>query len=65
MHTPENMAAVAEIVSIHRRSQQLNNSETSLRRILPKDPGMKPNKAQLVQDRLTEDADLGINHFLR
>ena len=44
--TPENIAAVAESVreasltSIHRLSQQLNISETSLRRILH----MTPNK---------------------
>ena len=35
--------------SIHRRSQQLNISETSLRRILHKDLGMQPHKVQLVQ----------------
>ena len=46
VRTPENIAAVAESVceapstsSIHRRSQQLNISETSLRRILHKDLG--------------------------
>ena len=45
MQTPENIAAVAERVcaapstSIHRRSQQLNISETSLRRVLYKDLG--------------------------
>ena len=43
LRTPENMAAVAKSVceapstSIQRRSQQLNISETSLRRILHKD----------------------------
>ena len=53
---PENIAAVAESVrealstSIHRRSLQLNISETSLRRILYKDLGMTPHKAQLVQE---------------
>ena len=42
VHTPENIAAVAESVceapstSIHSRSQQLNISETSLRRICMK-----------------------------
>ena len=47
VRTPENISAVAESVceapstSIHRRSQQLNISETSLRRILHKDLGMK------------------------
>ena len=56
VHTPENIAAVAESVceapstSIHRRSQQLNISETSLRRILHKDLGMMPYKVQLVQE---------------
>ena len=55
VRTPENIAAVAESVceapstSIHRRSQQLNISETSLRRILHKDLGMTPYK-QLVQE---------------
>ena len=45
MRTPENIAAVAESMcetpstSIHRRAQQLNISETSLRRILDKDLG--------------------------
>ena len=53
--TPENIAAVAESVyeapstSIHRRFQQLNISNTSLRRILNKDLGMTPYKVQLVQ----------------
>ena len=56
VHTPENIAAVAESVceapstSIHRRSQQLNISETSLRRILHKDLDISPYKAQLVQE---------------
>ena len=51
---PENIAAVAESVCeapsipIHRRSQQLNISEASLRRILNKDLGMMPYKVQLV-----------------
>ena len=50
------MAAVAESVceasltSIHRHFQQLNISETSLRRILHKDLGMTPYKVQLVQE---------------
>ena len=53
--TPENIAAVAENLceapstSIHRRSQQLNISETPLRRISHKDLGMMPYKVQLVQ----------------
>ena len=48
VRTPENIAAVAESVceapsaSIHRRSQLLNISGTSLRRILHKNLGMKP-----------------------
>ena len=56
MRTPENVAAVAESVceapstSIHRRSQQLNISETLLRQILHKDLGMSPHKVQLVQE---------------
>ena len=55
LRTLENIAAVVESVceapstSIHRRSQQLNISETSLRRILHKDLGMQPHKVQLVQ----------------
>ena len=36
--------------SIHQRSQQLNISETSLRRILHKDLGMTPYKVQFVQE---------------
>ena len=56
VHTSENIAAVAESVceapstSIHRRSQQLNISELSLRRILHKVLGMTPYKVQLVQE---------------
>ena len=56
MRTPENIAAVAESMceapslSIHRRSQQLNISETSLRRIMHKELGMTPYKIQLVQE---------------
>ena len=56
MRTPENIAAVAERVceapsaSIHRHSQQLNISETSLRLIMHKDLGMMPYKVQLVQE---------------
>ena len=50
VHTPENIAAAAESVreapstSIHCRSQQLNISEISLRRILHKDLGITPYK---------------------
>ena len=56
MHTPKNIAAVAESVrempstSIHRCLQQLNTSETSFRRILHKDLDMTPHKVQLVQE---------------
>ena len=56
VHTHENTAAVAESVceapltSIHRCSQQLNISETSLRRILHKELGMTPYKIQLVHE---------------
>ena len=56
MPTPENIAAVTETVleapsiSIHPRSQQLNISETTLRRILHKNFSMKPYKVQLVQE---------------
>ena len=56
MCTIENIAAVAESVceapspSIHRLSQQLNISETSLRRIFHKDLGMMPYKIQLIQE---------------
>ena len=50
VRTPENIAAVKESVceapstSIHRGSQELNISETSLRRILRKDLGITPYK---------------------
>ena len=56
MLTSENIAAVSESVreapstAIHRRSQKLNISETSLKRILHKDLGMTPYKFQLVQE---------------
>ena len=59
--TPDNIAAAAESVreapktSFHRRSQQLNISETSLRRILHKDLGMTPYKVQLVQQLKPND----------
>ena len=55
VRTPEDIADVAESVceapstSIHRRSLQLNISETSLKRIFDKDLGMMPHKVQLVQ----------------
>ena len=54
VHTPENIAAVLESVceepstSIRRRSQQLNISETSLRRIFHKHLGRTPYKVHLV-----------------
>ena len=50
--TPENIAAVTESVCeatstlIHRRSQRLNISETSLRRIFHKNLDMTPDKVQ-------------------
>ena len=56
VRTPENIAAVAESVceapstSSHRRSQQLNISKTSLRRILDKGLGLTPYKVQLIQE---------------
>ena len=56
VRTPENIAAVAKsmreepLTSIYRRSQQLNLSETLLRRTLHKDLGMTPNKVQLIQE---------------
>ena len=40
----------APSTSIHRRSQQLNISEISLRQILHKDLGMAPYKVQLIQE---------------
>ena len=53
----KNIAGVAETVCemasstlTHRRSKQLNISETSLSRILHKDLGMMPYKIQLVQE---------------
>ena len=55
VHTLENTAAVAQSVrqapstSIHRRSQQLKISETSLRRILGEEIGITPFKVQLVK----------------
>ena len=55
VRTPENTAAVTESVreapsaAIHRHSQQLNISKTSLRRLLHKDLGMTPSKVQLNQ----------------
>ena len=56
LRTPVNNAAVTEntckkpSTSIHRRSQQLYTSETSLRRILHKDLGITPYKVQFVQE---------------
>ena len=56
VRTPENIANVAESVCeppttlIHRRSQQLNISETSFRQIFHKDLGTTPYKVQLFQD---------------
>ena len=54
VHTPENIADVAEnecdSPQHQRPSQQLNISETSLRRILHKDLDMMTYKVQLVQE---------------
>ena len=56
MCTDENIPAVggneveAPSTLIHRLSQQLNISKTSLRRILRKDFGMTSNKGQLDQE---------------
>ena len=56
VRTSENIAAEAERVSevpstsIQHRSQQLNISAITLQRILYKDLGMTPYKAQLVQE---------------
>ena len=75
VRTLENIAAVAESVrevlstSIHHRFQQLNTSETSLRRILPYvvqlvqelKPIDHPKRFRYTKwacDQLTEDADL-------
>ena len=69
-HIPENIAAVAESLceapstSIHRRSQQLNTSETSFIRILHKDLGMTPYKVQLVQELKPIDHPMRF-HFAR
>ena len=55
LRRPENIAAVAKgvreapLTSIHRHSQYLNISGTSLRQILHKDLGMMPYNVQLVQ----------------
>ena len=56
VRTHENIVAVAESVLealstlVHHCSQQLNISETSLRRILHKYLGMMPYKVQLAQE---------------
>ena len=54
LKSTENIAAVAQSVleqpSTRHRSQNLNISRTSLRRILNKDLSMKPYKVQLVQE---------------
>lgn len=60
----ENIAAVAESVrqnprtSTHHRSQQLNISRTSLRRILHKDLGLFAYKVQLTQELKQNDHPL-------
>jgi len=63
VRSTENIAAVAQSVleqptSTRHRSQNLNISRTSLRRILNKDLGMKPYKVQLVQELMPHDAFL-------
>jgi len=61
VRSTENIAVVAQSVleqpstSIRHRSQNLNISRTSLRRILNKDLGMKPYKVQLVQELKPHD----------
>jgi len=61
VRSTENIAAVAQSVleqpstSTRHRSQNLNISRTSLRRILNKDLGMKPYKVQLVQELKPHD----------
>lgn len=64
VRTPEHIEAVAESVrenpstSTRHRSQELNISRTSLRRILRKDLGMTPYKVQLVQELKPHDHPL-------
>jgi len=61
VRSTENIVAVAQSVlkqastSTRHRSQNLNISRTSLRRILNKDLGMKPYKVQLVQELKPHD----------
>ena len=61
VRTTDNIAAVAASVhespgtSTRHRSQELNISRTSLRRILHKDLGMTPYKVQLVQQLKVND----------
>jgi len=59
VRSTENIAAVAQSVleqlSTSTRSQNLNISRTSLRRIVNKDLGMKPYKIQLVQELKLHD----------
>ena len=65
VRTPENITAVAKSVceapstTIHRRSKQLNISETSLRRILHKYLGMTTYKFQLAQELKPIDHSMG------
>jgi len=59
VRSTENIAAVAQSVleqpsTSTRRSQNLNISRTSLRRILNKDLDMKPYKVQLEQIQLEQ-----------
>ena len=59
MHLAENIAAVAQSVLEHpstrHRSQELNISRTSLRKILHKDLGMKAYKFKIIQELKPHD----------
>jgi len=61
VRSTENIAAIAQSAleqpstSTRHRSQNLNISRTSLKRILNKDLGMKPYKVQLVQELKPHD----------
>ena len=55
VRTPENILLWQKVGVKRRLSQQLNISETSLRRISHKDLGMTPYKVQLVQELQTID----------
>ena len=67
VRTPENIVAVAESLceasstSIHRRSQQLNISETSFRRILHKDKDKDFYKKNIFSDEAHFELDRYVN----